>query len=58
MQIETYMNMPCEFIAVHEHSRFKTPQFELSQEFADKLYLNIKHLSAQFLDSKPLRNVL
>lgn len=42
MQIEAYMNMPCEFIAVHEHSRFKTPQFELSQEFADKLYLKHK----------------
>lgn len=42
MQIDTYMNMPCEFIAIREHSRFKTPQFELSQEYAYKLYLNHK----------------
>lgn len=42
MQIDTYMNMPSEFAAIREHSRFKTPQFELSQNLANKLYLNHK----------------
>lgn len=42
MQIDAYMNMPCEFITIRDYSQFKRPQFELSQEIAHKLYLKHK----------------